>query len=273
MSSKNSNNLLHRISDGIWGVLLSRFEKKLVRCHGYRDKSIAKWKRQTGLSWTTANKVLHKLEVFDSRRIRDLIRNVVENRSDIFTPGNFYITSFGPIGKSGGVVLYDFSHATKISRETIEPWQIAELPSGSRIIFVDDLVGTGRQSVDYIQKRLNPFLSSSHKPCLFSICATPAGIQHVRDNSVFDVLCAFELHEQEFNHYQETNRNFSQTEKNAFLKLNKKLGQNTFDQGLLVAFHHSTPNNTMPFIWKDGYRYENDAGEKKSWFALLPRSY
>ena len=237
MSWKNSNNFLHRISDCIWGVLLSRFEKKLVRCNGYRDNSIAKWKRQAGLSWTTTNKVLNRLEVFDSRRIRDLIRSAVDNHSEIFTPGNFYITSFGPAGKSGGVVFYDFAHATKISRETIDPWQIAELPAGSRIIFVDDLVGTGRQSVEYIQTRLNPFLSSSHKPCLFSICATPAGIQHVRDNSVFDVLCALELHEHEFNHYQETNKYFSETEKNVFRKLNKQLGQNSFDQGLLVAFH------------------------------------
>jgi hypothetical protein len=252
---------------------LSRFEKKLIRCHGYRDGSVAKWKRQTGLSWATTNKVLKKLEVFDSRRIRDLIRITVEKHSEMFAPGSFYITSFGPAGKSGGVVFYDFAHATKISRETIEPWQIAELPAGSRIIFVDDLVGTGRQSVEYIQKRLNPFLASSHRPCLFSICATPAGIQHVRDNSVFDVLCALELHEHEFNHYQDANKYFNEVEKNSFRKLNKKLGQNAFDQGLLVAFHHSTPNNTMPFLWKDGYKYLNDAGEKDSWFALLPRSY
>src|ERR1017187_8696709 len=223
MSSKNSNNLLQRIADSIWGILLSRFEKKLVRCHGYRDKSIAKWKRQTGLSWMTTNKVLDSLEVFDSRRIRELIRTAVEEHSDIFTPGSFYITSFGPIGKSGGVVFYDFSHATKISRETIELWQITELPPDSRIIFVDDLVGTGRQSVEYIQTRLNPVLSPSHRPCLFSICATPAGIQHVRDNSVFDVLCAFELHEHEFNHYQETNKIFSQAEKDKFRKLNQQI--------------------------------------------------
>ncbi|MGA9449730.1 MAG: hypothetical protein WBW41_00135, partial [Verrucomicrobiia bacterium] len=98
--------------------------------------------------------------------------------------------------------------------------------------------------MDYIQKRLNPFLSPSHRPCLFSICATSAGIQHVRNNSVFDVLCAFELHELEFNHYHENNRNFNSNEKNALLKLNQQLGQNAFDQGLLVAFHHSTPNNT-----------------------------
>jgi hypothetical protein len=273
MSSKSSNNLLDRIADGIWSILLSRFEKKLVRCHGYRDKSIARWKRQTGLSWPTANKVLENLEVFDSRRIRELIRAAVEKHSDMFTPGGFYITSFGPIGKSGGVVFYDFSHATKISRETIEPWQIAELPPDSRIIFVDDLVGTGKQSVDYIQKRLNSFLSPSHRPCLFSICATTAGIQHVRDNSVFDVLCAFELHERDFNHYEDANTTFSQAEKALFRKINQQLGQNAFDQGLLVAFHHSTPNNTMPFIWKDGYKYENEAGEKDSWFALLPRSY
>jgi hypothetical protein len=201
------------------------------------------------------NKVLNKLEVFDGQRIRDLIRVAVENNSRLFTAGSFYITSFGPIGKSGGVVFYDFAHATKISREKIEPWQIGGLPSNSRIIFVDDLIGTGKQSVDYIHKKLNSFLSPSHRPCLFSICGTPAGMQHVRENSVFDVLCAFELHEREFNFYQENNQSFSLAEKDSFRKINQRLGQNNFDQGLLVAFHHSTPNNTMPFIWKDKFPY------------------
>lgn len=90
---------------------------------------------------------------------------------------------------------------------------------------------------------------------------------------MFDVLCAFELHELEFNHYHENNRNFNSNEKNALLKLNQQLGQNAFDQGLLVAFHHSTPNNTMPFIWKDGFKYVNENGQQDFWFALLPRSY
>lgn len=274
MSSTNSTNYFQRVVDCIYGILFpaSRFEKKLLRCHGYRDNSIARWKQQTGFSWSTTNKILENLQVFDSQRIRELIRVAVEKRSDVFAPGQFFITSFGPLGKSGGVVFYDFFHATRISRETIEPWQIAGLPANSRIIFVDDLIGTGTQSLDYIQTRLSPMLSASHRPCIFSICATPDGIRHIRDNSVFDVLCALELDGKDFNHYHQDNCVFNPREKDNFRSLNQRLGQNAFDLGLLVAFHHSTPNNTMPFVWKDGFRYEKD-GQRKSWFALLPRSF
>jgi hypothetical protein len=82
-----------------------------------------------------------------------------------------------------------------------------------------------------------------------------------------------ELGDQEFNHYDESNRVFTAAEKERFQKLNHQLGQNAFDMGMLVTFYYSTPNNTMPFIWKDGFKYWDVDGRKGAWFALLPRKF
>jgi len=126
--------------------------------------------------------------------------------------------------------------------------------------------------LDYINTRINPLLSNSHKPLLFSICGTPNGIKNVRENSQFEVLCALELEDIKYNHYDIANGTFNSIEKERIQRLNQQLGTNRFDLGLLVSFHHATPNNTMPFIWKDGFKYISD-GKESSWFALLPRSF
>jgi hypothetical protein len=62
-------------------------------------------------------------------------------------------------------------------------------------------------------------------------------------------------------------------EKEKLKELNALLGRNEFDIGLLIAFYYGTPNNTMPFIWKNGFKYTDKKGCNDTWFALLPRKY
>jgi hypothetical protein len=269
MSSTSLNNLLQRLAERLLGIFFpaTRYESKLLRCQCYRPKTIARWKQQTDFTWETTNKILEHLHVFDGPRIRQLIFDAVKSRPDIF------ITSFGQSAKSGEVIFYEFRQATKFTRELIEPWKIAGLPPESRIIFVDDLVGTGTQSLDFIQNRLNPMLSPSHRPCLFSVCGTTAGINNVKENSAFEVVCALELNDKDFNHLAPGNRTFTEIEKQKLKSLNNRFGKNAFEIGLLVTFYYSTPNNTMPFLWKEGYSFKNENAGKDSWFALLPRKY
>jgi len=234
------------------------------------SRHIARWRKETGLSYVTTNKILKNLEVFDSYRIREIIRNTVEKRTDIFRDRGFYITSFGSYGKSGGVVFYDFRHATDFEDRIIEPWEVSQLPPKSTVIYVDDLIGTGSQSVNYIHEKVNRILPPSCDPYLFSICATPRGIKH---SSNFKVICGLELDESEYNHYLESNPVFSKMEKEQMRNLNERLNTNLFDMGLLLAFYYSAPDNTMPFLWKEGFGYRDENEQKKSWFALLPRRH
>ena len=80
-----------------------------------------------------------------------------------------------------------------------------------------------------------------------------------------------EIEEIVFNHYDDRNPSFTSDERADLVALNERLGQNFFVMGLSVAFYYSSPDNTMPLIWRDGREYKDAAGRENSWFALLPR--
>lgn len=251
-----------------------QFELKFQRCQGFSPERIKLWKAKSRISCSFANKILNEIEVIDGVAIRQLILSKVLDRRDIFEDENLYITSFGESAKSGDVVFYDFRHTSDFDKrfKHIDSINILDVPSKSRVVFVDDLVGTGRQSVEFIQKKLLKLLSPSHRPCLFSVCGTISGINRVKETG-FEVVCAKELREEEHDFFHSSNETFSCFEKDALKALNAALGRNEFDIGLLIAFYYGTPNNTMPFIWKEGFEYTNVDGQRDRWFALLPRKY
>jgi hypothetical protein len=261
------------IEDCIYSLLpVSRFEKKLRASTRYRHHTVRRWKRQLGLSSATANRILKNLEIIDGNKIHELIRGAVQRNPEIFLTENCYITAFGETGKSGHNIYYEFCHATPAGTRLENRWGISGLPPESRIIFVDDLIATGTQSLDHIKLKLSGAFKSSHKPCLFSVCATRRGIDYVSQNSTFDVVCAYELDEAKFNFYHENNKTFTDKEKERIRQMNERLGESAFfAMGLLLAFFYTTPDNTMPLIWNDEGRYLDRRGSLKSWFALFPR--
>jgi hypothetical protein len=257
-------------------VNLRRFEEKLKEYNGYRSNSILKWKKQMDLPWDTTKKILTELRIINSMQIRQMLRQVVEQNRPVFNTSNCYICKFGQPGKSGEILLYEFRHGcSEFSNRIIEAWQIPSLPDKSTIIFIDDLLGTGKQSLEYITDTLNLFLNPSHDGFLLSLCGTPQGIRRVENNTNFSIICHLILDEETYQHYSSKSKIFSDEEKRIIKGINSMLKKddNSFDKGLLIAFYYSVPNNTMPFIWKDKYEYVDGTGRSRKWFALLPRSY
>ncbi len=250
-------------------------EKKLMRCQGYRPNSIVRWKRQNGLGWTINFKILRGLKVFCSVKIRKIISEIVRSNAGLFSQKSFFITSFGSEGKSGGMICYEFRHSKLVdATRFVKSSDIAKLPLNSTIIFVDDLVSTGTQSLDYINDKLNLLLSPSHSAILLTICATPNGIKKIRENSNFKVLTGVTIQEERYQYYSTKCHYFDDVEKRAIKELNSKLkdpAKQDYDRGFLIAFYYSVPNNTMPIIWKDNYKYVTKDGGTSTWFALLPR--
>ena len=255
---------------------LGRFEHKLRNYNGYRHNSILRWKSQMELPWKTTTKLLDELRIFSATEIRQMLRQFTSQNRSLFNNTNCYVCSFGKPGKSGYMILYEFRHACpEYSDRIIEPWKIPSLPEKSKIIFIDDLVGSGQQSVEYISNTLNYFLNPSHSAFLLSLCGTPQGLQHVQKNTNFTPVCHFVLDEEHYQHYRRS-RIFSDTERRMINSINNMLkGKNEepFDKALLIAFYYSVPNNTMPLIWKDKYRYITRRGKSDNWYALLPRKY
>lgn len=254
----------------------SSLEAKLAAYQGYRQNTIIDWKRQTGLPWSIVLKMLNHFEIYTAPKIREIIRQIVADNENIFSRENCYITGFGNAGKSGDIILYDFSHTTNINQSKIKKtWELHTLPQGSTIVFVEDIIGTGTQSVDFIQNKLNQVISSSHEPFLLSLCATPNGIENVTGNTHFQVMPGVIL-EETVQHYSDSSTLFTSKEKQKIIEANqvlKKQGNFDFDLGLLIAFYFAIPNNAMPIFWKDEYQYKDKKGDTKKWMALLPRKF
>lgn len=263
--------LFHKIKYVFYSC--TKFDSKLIKYQAYRPGTIITWKKQMPLSWATIKKILFELKIYDSPQIRSILRSLVSNNSALFNQHDCYITNFGEKGKSGDLVLYELTHAMPhLRNKVIEPWEIAGLPANSTIVFVDDLIGTGRQSFDYITETLNRFLNASHKTYLLCLCATTDGHSRVVENTSFDVISA----ETPKQYLIDGASTFIENEKAQLTNLNAFLStetSNDFNMGLLIAFYYGVPNNTMPIVWKDKFKYINHMGKRKEWFALLPRSY
>lgn len=255
----------------------SRLESKFASYQGYRPESIILWKQQTGLPWSIVFKILDEFEIYTAPKIRILIRQVVTDNENLFSRENCYVTGFGNAGKSGDIILYDFSHTTELQQSRIiKTWQINTLPPNSTIIFIEDIIGTGTQSVDYIQTKLNQVLAPSHEPYLFSLCASPQGLSNVESNTNFKVIYGQLLEASQHQYYSEECTFFDSKEKAKLISVNGQLKNPNaydFDLGLMLAFYFTIPNNAMPIFWKDNYNYTDRSGNKKQWTALLPRRF
>lgn len=253
-----------------------RIEQKFAAYQGYKPDTIIKWKKQTGLPWSIILKMLHNFEIYNSPKIRDIIRKIISDNEALFQKENCFITGFGNAGKSGDVILYDLSHTTDINQSRIKKtWELNTLPEKSTIIFVEDIIGTGTQSVDYIQNKVNQIISPSHEPYLLSLCATPKGIENIVENTHFKVIPGIILDEKH-QHYSEQSKIFSEKERRKIVEVNgmlKNIYAYDFDLGLLLAFYFTIPNNSMPIFWKDNYHYNDKKGIEKKWSALLPRKF
>src|SRR4051812_14349210 len=95
-------------------------EAKLAAYQGYRHNSIVNWKRQTGLPWSIIFKILNNVEIYTAPRIRAAIRQIVDDHEGVFSSENCFITGFGNAGKSGDIILYDFSHTIDINQSKIK---------------------------------------------------------------------------------------------------------------------------------------------------------
>jgi hypothetical protein len=252
-------------------------ETKLLRCQSYESGNIIKWKKQTKFSWSLLKKCLKNIHIYDSQKIRSVLKDIITNNQTLFNSPNLFITSFGSDGKSGGKISYELRHTKLVSdSKFIESWKLINLPEGSVIIFVEDLIGTGSQSTEYIIKKLNMLLSSSYKPYLLTICATDEGIKKVEKETNFKVINGVLLEEKQYYNYSDLCDNFTKKEKNILFNLNKMLknpNKEDYDRGLLISFHYSPPNNSMPILWKNNYKYFDYKQQEQVWNALIPRQY
>jgi hypothetical protein len=134
----------------------------------------------------------------------------------------------------------------------------------TRLVFFDDIVGSGTQASEY----LTPYLSGikATNPSIdirfMSLFATSAGLSKLNDSKLFDgkAMCLFEL-DDSFKAFDADSRYFSTSppwfDRQKMFDLTEDYGKKLWPNHpfgykngqLLISFSHNTPDNVPPIFW------------------------
>ena len=183
----------------------------------------------------------------------------------------------GNPSESGTHLLYYFRQENDLSRELfVSPHECldpetevgAAIKAGAvtRLVFLDDFCGSGRQAVKYSKevvakvKCVAPQLTAEYH-VLF---ATNQGLAKVRAEALFDRPSAVCELDESFKCFSETSRYFRNPPTPIAQDYSKAMCKRYGDQiaaqsplgfggcQLLLGFEHNIPNNTLPIIWSEG---------------------
>lgn len=199
----------------------------------------------------------------------------------------------GNPAESGTHLLYYFRQEAGLAKDLfVHPHQLfdgnASDPSTRlvdsalrRIVFIDDVCGSGSQSIEYsrtLLPQIRAVASRSGQSVEISylvLLGSRSGIERARTHSGFDTVeCVGEMDET-FATYSDESRVFASAPpgiaKADSLSIAQHYGRALvpssplgFGNGqLLLAFHHNVPDNTLPIVWAEGGAFR--------WTALMKR--
>jgi len=194
----------------------------------------------------------------------DTWQSIFSNYKAVLSKTRFI--ALGDASESGFHMLYNFRKVNHLPVELFSQLYMLEeaLEKGDsidHIVFVDDLIGSGKQTVDfweYLSSRKSEILKvrNIHYLALFG---TESGIRHIENktNIMVDVIEMFDSSHQVFsNSSMAITANSTRKKCRAMcFKYGKRLfrshplGYN--NSQLLIGFEHNIPNNTLPIIWSN----------------------
>lgn len=226
-------------------------------------------------------------DIYKYNIIEFIRRNNFDTLNSDFIQNEFnkelILTRFLGVGnpsESGVHLLYYFRQENNLSKDNfINQIEVIEREHDNfklkdsnikHYVFIDDFCGTGTQAVSYL-KEIVSFIKSCKQNTVISyisLFSTSHGLQHIRENLTIDhIKSAYEL-DNSFMVFSEESRFFgnSSCPINANKELLKEickefasrlgmhpkhlLGYN--ESQLMIAFHHNTPDNTLPIFWHPG---------------------
>jgi hypothetical protein len=138
-----------------------------------------------------------------------------------------------------------------------------------RLVFIDDLCGSGEQAVRYsktLLRDLREVAARKGRPIEFQylvLFGTNDGMARARAETTFDVVDAVFTIDETYPTFGPESRVFRSPPEGVSMSDSEELARGYgrelsaswpvgFDDGqLLLAFHHNVPDNTLPIIWFD----------------------
>jgi hypothetical protein len=126
---------------------------------------------------------------------------------------------------------------------------------GCPIVLVDDIVGSGNQAIKYSKSILKARSQNIIYGCLYGL---ESGIENIQNNSHFSKVLVANLLKDKDCAFTSNSQIFPDTDlRKSIKRIATKYGKKIYpsgpigydDAGLLIAFPHNTPNNTLPIIW------------------------
>lgn len=167
-------------------------------------------------------------------------------------------------GKSGGVMIRIFKQNFVVSKSLLcRPERIQELPDHVRyLVFIDDLVGSGKQFIRFANFYTLPALIDRFKMLFSPMICYQSGLDKITKEfpwlavKPIEVLCnehkffRGDPADERIWHADKVNRVLDV--KHFYSELvarNQVTGREGFNLDLTVAFEHGTPNNTLAVFW------------------------
>lgn len=144
---------------------------------------------------------------------------------------------------------------------------------GIPLVFIDDIVGSGNQAIRYSKSVFDSPSQNAIYGCLYGL---DSGIRRIEEAGHFGkVLSATRLTEKDGAFTSGSRLNVDEASREIIKSIAKRYGDRIYPvgplgyegAGLLIAFPHNTPNNTLPIIW-GGVESESMADD---WEPLIPR--
>lgn len=218
-----------------------------------------------------ALKLLEHTSFYDMSQVqaacREIMRLVTEGGIDY---KHAIIVGLGPAGKSGSLIQYYFRHANHLTNTHHQPHfktqsEISLLPreyNGS-IIFLDDFIGSGRQSAGYLSD-VTSIAPEAAQIAYYSIVGYISSMQEVERLTSYPVAAIHSL-DASTQLFKPECDSFSQQEKDILKAYCVRTGASRplgYEEiGSLIIFSHGVPNTTPAVL-----THRSDA-----WMPLFPR--
>lgn len=189
--------------------------------------------------------------------------------------GNTLFLGCGNPSESGCHLLYYFRQENMLSKDRfVHSHQVFRRGGAhgktvlrdaniEHYVFIDDFCGSGHQGEDYSRELVEEIkcLKPSARASYYMMFATTAGIEHLKNNTLFDdIRSIFEL-DVSFKCFANESRFFNPPTAGIDQAFAEKVcsgyGARVCSAApvgygrceLLIGFHHNTPDNTLPVIW------------------------
>ncbi|MEW5596904.1 hypothetical protein ABGT24_26085 [Peribacillus frigoritolerans] len=168
----------------------------------------------------------------------------------------------GGSGKSGQMIAYLFRTANGIPEgnfKFINEVSDEDIMNYQHIVFLDDIIGSGKQFIDYWDINVKPLIGDDpvveNKYFLISITGTNIGFRNINQSIPHIRLIIPHIRERQ---------SYTTKELNVLKKYGSGLWKNGHElgwknSGETVIFFYNVPNNTLPILWSSKYSEVTDS--------------